>query len=440
MKRRVLYIVVGAIVVAAVAWSFRSQPVVVPFTQPEVRTVREFIAEDAETRLADRYTIDMPVNGTVQRIALEVGDTVEKGQVVAQVDPYDLQRRIDEVEARIAQARAQASGVDVQKPKPEQIESARIHVEEMQDTLEVARQAHRVIELELEEAERAYQRAQELLQAGAVSQTYLDEAETRYETLTENLRRATLEQQAAEKALAQARLAYEQIRASVDDNEYLREAYLAEAAALEAQLAMLQNDLEKAAMRSPVAGPVLEKFVEDSRVLQAGAPLLTIGDVESIEIESDILSEEITQIDVNDPVEIFGKALRGRTVAGHVKRIYPAGFEKISSLGIEQQRVKILIEFDNAEAGLRPGTSVDVRIITEESPETLAVPDRAVFRAGNEWYAFRVVGGRAAQTPVELGLRNDEWAEVLDGLSQDDVIVAELTNDLADGARVSPLD
>ena len=170
-KRRIIYGVVGAVVLLAVALSFRGQPVVAPFTQPETRTVREFIAEDAETRLADKYTVDMPVNGTVLRIALEVGDIVEAGQVVANVDPYDLKRRIDEIDARIAQARAQASGVDVQKPNREQIESSRVKVEEMESAVEVAHKARSVLQLELTEAEKDYERALGLLDAGAVSQS-----------------------------------------------------------------------------------------------------------------------------------------------------------------------------------------------------------------------------------------------------------------------------
>lgn len=437
MNRRVVYISMGAVVLAAVAVSFRPPPIVAPFARPEIRTVREYIAEDAETRLAREYIVDMPVAGTVQRIELEVGDAVEQGQVLARIDPYDLQRRIDELEARVAQTTAHASGVDVQKPKDEDIKSAAVHVQELQSSLEMAGKLRSMVELNLEEASKDYERAKSLLAGGAVSESYLDDAETTFKSLTEDLNRARLEEQTAGKALEQSRLASEKISGSVDDNEYLREAYLAEAASLQAQLAVLRNDLAKMEITAPVSGPILEKYIEDRRVLQAGEPLLKLGDVESIEIESDILSEEITQIDAEDPVEISGKALRGAVITGHVKRIYPSGFEKISSLGIEQQRVKILIGFDNAQAKLRPGTSVDIRVITGESSGALAVPDRAVFRSENTWYVFKVEGGRARQVQVELGLRNDDWAEVNSGLSAEDTIIAELTNDLVNGARVA---
>ena len=117
----------------------------------------------------------------------------------------------------------------------------------------------------------------------------------------------------------------------------------------------------------------MEKFIEDEQVLPPGAPLLAIGDLSSIEVEADILSEEIGVVRVGQGVEISGKALGGKIVHGKVKTIYPSGFKKISSLGIEQQRVKTLIAFDNSDIGLRPEVSVDVKIIIAESPDALRI-------------------------------------------------------------------
>lgn len=440
LKKRRWYVAGGLAGLAILFIAFRGQPVVVPMTQPVQRDVLEYVAEEAKTRLADEYVVDMPVSGTLQRIQLEVGHFVEQGDLLVKVDPYELQHRVAELEARIRQAQANASGVDVNKPKSEDFESAQIRVKEMQDALEVAKKARKVAELNFEEALREYDRARGLLQAGAVSQSYVDVAETRYKSRAEDLKRLELEQEAAEKSLVQAQLAYTRLTGSIDDNEYIREAYLAEAAALAAQLAVLRNDLAKTEVRAPVSGPVLEKYVEDSRVLQAGTPLLRLGDMSTIEIESDILSEEVTAMSPGDPVHIMGKALGEETLMGEVTRIYPSGFKKISSLGIEQQRVKILVGFDNSEPKLRPGTTLDVRVVTNQASDVLAVPDRAVFRSGNEWFLYVVRGGRARQTPVDIGLRNEEWAELRDGVSASDTIVAELVNELSDGVRVSPLD
>ena len=138
-------------------------------------------------------------------------------------------------------------------------------------------------------------------------------------------------------------------------------------------------------------------------------------------------------------MEVGGKALQGEIVEGTVTRVYPAGFMKISSLGIQQQRVRTIIEFDNSNINLRPGTSVEVKIITAENPNALAVPERATFRQDGQWSVFRVRNGHAELVPVTLGLKNDDWAEIVEGLSAGDIVVAEPKNDLEDGARVTSL-
>jgi HlyD family secretion protein len=210
-------------------------------------------------------------------------------------------------------------------------------------------------------------------------------------------------------------------------------------ASCEAQLQALKSDLEKTVVEAPISGVVLEKYVEDERVLPAGTPLLKLGDLRAVEIECDVLSEEVGRIHVGDPVEITGKALQGIVRMGRVARVYPSGFKKISALGIEQQRVRTIIEFDNNGLDLRPGTSVDLRIITEERTDVIAVPERATFRHKDGWAVFTVDAGRARLTPIEIGIKNNELAEVRSGLEVGQVVVAEPKNELADGVRVTAL-
>lgn len=437
--KKVTWTLVAVVVLGFAVVAFRSPGIPVELTTVAMTSVVEYIAEDAKTRLANEYVIDMPVSGTAQRIELEVGDYVEAGQIVARIDPYDLGQRIREVMARIDQARAHVTGVDIAKPKSEDIQSAEIRVKEMSGALNVTRKARSAIEFNFEEANKAYGRATRLLKAGAASESFFDTAELRYNGLSEELKRAGFEEGAAKEALKLSEVALKRLRGSIDDNEYMREAYLAEIDALEAQLSVLENDMAKTEIRSPVSGPVLEKMVEDKRVMVAGTPLLRIGDLSSIEIECDVLSEEIGRVEVGDRVEISGKALQNVTLEGRVTRIYPSGFMKISALGIEQQRVRALISFQSEGLTLRPGTSVDVNIITDEATETIAVPDRAAFRQEGQWSVFKVEGGRALLQPVTIGLRNDDWVEVREGLKEGDVVVAELKSDLADGVRVSQM-
>ena len=441
MKKR--YLIIGAIVLAVLAGAFvafRGPSVAIAVARPQRLDVRAYVAEDAKTRLAYEYIVDMPVSGTLNRIKLEVGDYVEKGQVIAEVDPYDLQQRLQQVEAQIKQRKAQILGVDVAKPKPEDIESAKLRVVEMDHALQISRKALSVAQANFDEASREYDRAKGLFQAGAASQSYLDEAQMRFTALEAEKDQCSLEIERANQALDQARLAEQRLVGSIDDNEYQRDVLLAEIAAQEAELGILREDVSKTSIKAPVYGPVLEKFVEDRRVLIEGAQLLRIGDMDSIEIECDVLSEEISAVAPGNKVLIQGKALMGKTLEGAVKRIYPSGFMKISALGVEQQRVKTIIGFDNAVAKLRPGTSVDIEIITQESPQAIAVPDRAVFRDGDRWAVFVVEGGRARLRTVEVGVRNEDWAEIVSGLTEEDEIVAELTNNLADGVRVARME
>jgi len=423
-------------VAAGVAVSMRPRPVFVEIGTPVRMTVREYIAEDAETQLARTFTVDMPVSGTVARIEWQVGDVVQQGEVLTHVESLPIEEQIKALEALIAQTRAQITGVDVTKPKPEALEAAEQRVKEVAASLEMARKARAVVAINLEQARKDYERAQRLQAERVMSQRDFDAAESAYRALEQDLARARLAEQAGEKGLEIAALASRQLAASVDDNEFMREAHRAQIEHFEAQLRVLRDDLEKTTIRAPVTGPVLVKFVEDRRTLLAGTPLLQTGDPASSEIVCDVLSEEVVRVKPSAPVEITGKALGGETIAGTVKRIFPAAFKKISALGIEQQRVRVLIDYDGKAHPLRPGTSLDVRIITAEQPDTLAVPERAVFQHQGAWHVFKVEGGVARLTPVGVGLKNEEWAEITAGLGPEDRFVADPPNDLADSTRV----
>lgn len=436
MKKKLLWGLAAVLTVVAVALSLRPPAIPVEMGTPVQRTVREFIAEEAKTRLGDEYVVDMPVSGTLQRLAWEVGDRVEQDAVLAEIDAFDLEQRVKGLEFLIQQSQAQIGGVESGKPKGQDIDTAAMRTKETRDALQMAEKEREIATINFDEAQRDYERAKRLNAQGVASQTMLDDAERAYKSLAEQVERARLAVAAARKNVEIADLASSRVVSSVDDNEYLREVYQAEIKRLESELAVAKSDLAKVVIRAPVHGPVLEKYVENTRVLVAGTPILKLGDLTSMEIESDILSEEVVAVEPGDRVEIIGKALGDAEVTGTVDRIYPSAFQKISSLGIEQQRVKAIIAFDNTALNLRAGTRLDVRIIVDESVDTIAVPERSVFRRDDAWHVFVVSGGRTQLRPVTLGLKNDTWAEVTDGLTLTDTIVLEPKNELMVGSRV----
>lgn len=435
-KRRYITIAAVALILAAGFVAFRPRAIAVETAMVTRGVVREYIAEDAKTRLDEEYIVDMPVSGTVERLRLDVGDEVREGECIVNVDPFDLQKRVDSMKALIAQARAQMGGVDTQKPKPEDLASAEVNVRESADAEAMAGRERAAAQANFEAAEKEFNRVKALYDQGALSQSQLDEAKRQRDMLSANLDRVRLAQSAASKAREISELSSKSLQASVEDPEYLRDVYRAELDSRQAQLDALEKDLAKTELLAPATGVVLETYIEDRRALAAGTPLLKLGDLASIEIECDVLSEEIGQVKLGDPVEISGKALLGKSIMGKVARIYPAGFKKISALGIEQQRVQTIIEFDNSDVDLRPGTSVDIKIVVAEKQDALMVPERATFRNGEGWAVFIVQGGRAVRTPVTLGLKNDEWAEIVSGLNDGDRIIAEPKNEIGDGSRV----
>jgi len=418
------------------AYFMRTRPLPLEMGAPERTTVREYITEEAKTRLGREYLLSAPVAGTLQRIDLEPGDLVAAGQVVARFDPLPFEQQIRAIEARIAQAKAQIEGVDIAKPKPESLEMAATRAKELMDAVRASDHDLAAARAAAEEARKAQERAIGMLAKGVISQAEVDAAQLRLETATQALARASAAADATRKGARIGDLDARRLSGSINDNEFMREVYTAEVEALDAQLAIARDDLQKSELRAPVEGPLLDKFLPDTQVVAPGTPLVRIGDLSTIEIECDVLSEEVGRVSVGDTVELLGKALGQGGATGKVKRIYPSAFMKISALGVEQQRVKVLIDFDNTALQMRPGTRLDVRIVTGEQQNALAIPERAAFRREGQWYVFVVENDVARQVPITIGLRNDLWAEITDGLQEGVTIITEPINELTDGAAV----
>jgi len=347
------------------------------------------IDEDGRTRVRDRFVITAPVAGQVRRLTLEPGDRIERGRtVVAVIEPaapvpLDARTRA-ELEAAVGAAEATLARVAEEERRARSV-------------LDVVRQQ--------------LARTETLAAAGAVAQETLD------------LQRAEAEQaeaaaRAAEFAVAQARQEVAAGRAR------LGRGAARPAGATETILA-------------PVDGVVLVRHGESQRVVAPGEPLFEVGDPEAMEVVADLLSADAVRVAPGARVLIDnwgGEA----PLAGRVRRVEPAGFTKISALGVEEQRVNVIIDFVDpaAAAALGDGYRVDVRIVIWESDDVLQVPISTLFRNGGEWAVFAVVDGRAVVRRVTLGQRNAAAAEVLDGLDEGATLVAYPPDTLADGMRV----
>jgi HlyD family secretion protein len=191
-------------------------------------------------------------------------------------------------------------------------------------------------------------------------------------------------------------------------------------------------------IRAPVTGRVLKINQESEAVVQAGTPLIEIGDPLDLEVVADLLSSDAVQIKPGAPVRIDGWG--GSALQGRVTRVDPAGFLKVSALGIEEQRVHVTIDFvDPPEAWSSLGHDfrVIVHVSTWNAENVLQVPVGALFRKGDDWAVWSVRDGRARASPVTIDHRNGRTAEVVSGLSEGDRVVLHPSDRITEGTAVS---
>ena len=211
----------------------------------------------------------------------------------------------------------------------------------------------------------------------------------------------------------------------------------------------VSRNLDRTQIYSPVTGTVLKRHVWNEKVMTPGEPLLDIGDLTRLEVTADILTEEAVRIQPGDSVDIFGEALGDQAIAGSVRLVEPEAFMKISSLGVEEQRVAVKIKFgEGALAALnKVGRTlglryrVRVRIITDERQDTVKVPRTALFRGmDGGWQVYRIEQGRARLTTVDVGLMNDHEAEMKSGIAAGDEVIVAPESAISDGTRVASIE
>ena len=345
------------------------------------------IDEEGETRVRERFVVSAPVMGRVERIELEPGDPVVRGKTVV---------------ARLMPAPAPLIDVRTQAELAAAVEAARAAVGQAQAEQQRAT-AMRT------RAQSTVARLQSLLKSGAISGDELEAAQT-------TLRSAEEAVHAAEFAVAR-----------VEHELQLARARLKPSGAGGGLVTVV----------APVDGVVLKRLRESATVVPIGEPLLEIGDPASLEIVSDLLSTDAVRVSRGAPVIIDQWGGSG-PLEGLVRRVEPSGFLKVSALGVEEQRVNVVIDFagETGPGNLGDGFRVEVRIVTWQETAVLKVPVGALFRRGEEWAVFLVDGGRARLRPLQVGQRNDREGQIINGLSEGQTVVVHPPDTLTDGARV----
>jgi HlyD family secretion protein len=347
------------------------------------------VDEEGETRVRDRFIVSAPVAGRVLRIDLEPGDRVKRGDVVARLRP-ELPPLLD------ARARAEARAA---------IESARATLGRTRAEEQRARAA-------LALAQRELGRARELVKEGLTTSQQVDQREADARTAEDATEAASYAARASASDLVRA------------------EARLDPTGAARADRVVTTT--------APIDGLVLKRVRESESVVPAGDPLIELGDPSRLEIVSDLLSTDAVR--VKPGARVLVEQWGGdRTLQATVRRVEPSGFTKVSALGVEEQRVNVIADFDDpseAFAALGDAYRVEVRIVVAEASSVIKVPTSALFRVGEQWAVYQSSEGRARLTFVTPGRRTGQEAEVTQGLAEGATVILHPGDTLGDGSRV----
>jgi HlyD family secretion protein len=372
-----------------VVWALRPQPISVEIVEVTKGVFEQTVSDDGQTRVRDRYVIAAPLAGQVERIQLEVGDPVKQGQMVAELTPTapafldvrtqrELRERIGAAEAQVARARAETLKTQAQR----------------------------------DQARADRDRQVRLSKEGFISQTVLEQADLALRTAERAVDAARFAAQAAGHDLAQARAALTRYES--------------------------KELVTRWPVSSPVAGVVLKVAQKSEGPVPLGAPLVEVADPRSLEAIVDVLSQEAVAIRPGMPARLeLGQGVPA--LAARVRLVEPAAFTKVSALGVEEQRVNVVLDFseplDKVQT-IGDGFRVEAHIVVFTQESAVKAPVGALFRQGADSAAFVIDAERARLRVVKVARRNNLEAMVEDGLKAGDRVVVYPSDALKDGSRV----
>lgn len=387
--RTVFWALVGVGLAVLLALAFRPGATLVDVAEVSGGPLTVTVRDEARTRAREVYLVSAPVAGRLLRVGNRAGERVEAGMVIAVVQPAPPVF-LDERSRRESQAAVRAAEAA--------LALARAELEQAGSQLAWARaEAHR---------------AEALFASAVVSQSALD--------------RARLELRTAAAALEQARAGVE-----------VRQANLETARIRLADPAAAGGSARTVPIRAPASGRVLRVLQESEAVVAQSAPLMEIGDPGDIEVVAELLSSDAARVSVGAPVVI--DSWGGAPLRGRVRKVEPAGFLKVSALGVEEQRVNVIIDPVDPPTAWRAvghGYRVEAAVTVWSADSVLRVPVGSLFRDRGRWAVFRVEGGRARLTPVQIGQSDGELTEIRAGLEAGQRVVVYPGQAVSDGGRV----
>ena len=391
-RRRILIVAVFAVVIIALIYGFMPKPVPVDLVKAVRGPMNMTIEEEGKTRVKDRFVVSAPVSGYMRRIDLEVGDRIKKGQVVAVLEPL----RSGVLDPR-SRAEAEAS------------------VAAAQSALNSAEEKARAATADAEYSRKSLVRQKKLYELGYIARDNYEQAETEMARSEANrlASEAAVKSSRAELARCRATLRYSAAEGAVDRERIIT-------------------------VRAPVEGMVLKLQRESEGAVNTGDPLVDIGNPGLIEVKVEVLSADAVMIKPGTPV-LFERWGGDAPLSGVVRIVEPEAFTKVSSLGVEEQRVLVIADITSVSEEwkrLGDGYRVEAKFIIWEGKDVFQVPDSSLFRKGDGWAVFVNDNGRARQRTVSVGHRNGLFAEVFSGLPEGREVIVHPGDAVSDGVRI----
>jgi HlyD family secretion protein len=406
---------------------------------PKRGEISESFSEPARTRLAETYPVTMPVGGRIGRIELEPGDKVAKGRELVSFDRIPLEKAVQAADARVAALRAEMAVKKDNNLENTALVETRATIKAAVHALKASDEQVAAERARYARADKEFKRMTALRAGKAIAQARMDDVTLREETALLEFRRQQFYRAALHALLTAIKLGPLYVERYLDRKGLegkVIEYRLEEAVA---NLGSAKHRLELARILSPIDGVVLDRYEQGDCALPAGKTLLLLGNMADMEAVADVMTGDALRLRPGSRVKLR-PAVGRKPINGRVKRIEPAGFTKLSSLGVEQQRVRVIVSLDGKADRLGVGYRLQAEFFTGFKPNALLVPRFSVMEAPDRtMYVFAIVDGELKKRPVTLGLRSDLELEVLKGLSTKDLIVARPDAALKEGMEVTPV-
>jgi len=394
LRRKLFVIVIILVVVSATIYGFMPKAVDVDLADVSRGPLQVTIEEEGRTRLKERFVISAPTAGYMRRIDAKVGDAVRKGQILVTLEPLRSQaldpRSRAEAEATVSAAEA---------------------------SLNAAMEKERAAMADADYLERRLERITNLYAKGSVAKDQFDQAES-------EAKKARAVQRSAKAAVDVSHAEFERIKTTL-------------------QNFTLSGRTEKhdtIFVSSPVGGIIFRIYRDSEGAVNTGEPLMDIGDANNLEVRVEVLSSDAVKIKKGTTV-LFKHWGGDGTLTGIVRIVELAGFTKVSSLGVEEQRVLVIADITSPPEIWRvlgDGYRLETHFVVWEGKEILQVPASALFRSGKEWMVFVEDNGKARQRTVEVGQRNGLAAEIISGLKEKEKVIAHPDDSISNGKHIRP--